>query len=88
MTFDECLRELTAIRRRQGTRCPLIRVDCGGSVFEGRLARSDSDPEYRGQRTSPYGVLAITSPGLTRGPETIVQIENIPSGGIRDLHDA
>jgi hypothetical protein len=44
MTFDECQDVLTRIRRKQGTRCPVIRVDYGGSVFKGRLVRCDSDP--------------------------------------------
>jgi hypothetical protein len=82
MTFEECERELTSIRRRQGTRCPLVRVDYGGSMYEGRLARADSDPEH--SQKAPFGVLVLENPGLSRGPQTILQIANIRDGAIRD----
>jgi hypothetical protein len=85
MTVDECQRELLAIRRRQGTRCPLVRVDCGGAIFQGRLTRADSDPEYRRAHASPYGVLVLETPGLGRGPQTILQIADIARGGIREI---
>jgi hypothetical protein len=85
MTFDECQNALVTIRRRQGTRCPLVRVDCSGTSFKGRLTRADSDPEYRRERASPYGVLVLETPGLGRGPETILQIADIARGGICEL---
>lgn len=85
MTFEECHLALAAIRRNQGTRCPLIRVDYGGTVFHGRLARADSDPERRTQSASPYGVLVLEGLGLCRVPETILQIANIPAGGLHAL---
>jgi hypothetical protein len=85
MTFDECHRNLVAIRRKQGTRCPLVRVDYGGSSYEGRLTRADSDPEHRRGSGSPYGVIVLQNLGLGRGPETILQIANIDEGGICDL---
>jgi hypothetical protein len=87
MTFEECHAALVAIRRKQGTRCPAIRVDCGGTSYLGRLARADSDPEYRRNGHAPYGVLILEGLGLTRGPETILHIANIPAGGIRDISD-
>ncbi len=85
MTFEQCHTTLVAIRRKQKTRCPLIRVDYGGAVFRGRLARSDSDPEHRRNSTSPFGVLVLENLGLSRGPETILQIANIPDGGLHEL---
>ena len=87
MTFEECQSQLVSIRRKQGTRCPLVRVDAGGAVYQGRLTRSDSDPEYRKPSTSPYGVLVLQGLGLSRTPETIVQIANIPGNGIRGLDE-
>jgi hypothetical protein len=87
MTFEKCQSSLVAIRRQQGTRCPLVRVDLGGSVYQGRLKRSDSDPEHRQGRLSPFGVLVLEALGLTRGPETILQIADIPDDGIHSLRD-
>lgn len=87
MTFEQCQSVLVSIRRKQGTRCPLVRVDCAGNVFRGRLARSDSDPEAQKQRgrNSPFGVLVLESPGLVRGPETILQIAEIPTDGVQSI---
>ena len=82
MTFEECHQQLVSIRRNQGTRCPVIRVDFGGSTFQGRLARADSDPEHVQEPKSPYGVLVLEDPGLGRGPQTILQIASIPPGAI------
>lgn len=88
MTVDQVHAHLQAIRRRQGTRYPLVRVDCGGTVYRGRLSRADSDPEHRRRADSPYGVLVLEGLGLGRGPETLVQIATIPEGGIADLDGA
>jgi hypothetical protein len=85
MTFEQCQKALVAIRRKQGTRYPLVRVDYGGAVFRGRLARADSDPEFRNDANSPYGILVIEQLGLARGPETILQIANIPQDGLHPL---
>ena len=87
MTFDQCHANLTAIRRKQGTDRPLIRVDFGGAAYRGRLARTDSDPEARRKSRTPYGVLVLEEAGLARGPETILQIASIPPDGIRDIQD-
>jgi hypothetical protein len=83
MTFEECQQALVSIRRRQGTRYPLVRIDYGGKVYNGRLSRADSDPEYRHDPASPYGVLVLEQLGLSRGPETILQIASIPTNGLR-----
>ena len=87
MTFEQCQSVLVAIRRKQGTRCPLVRVDCGGMVVRGRLARSDSDPEFRRNNGSPYGVLVLEGIGLSRHPETFVQIASIPEDGLRSIDE-
>jgi hypothetical protein len=85
MTFEECGQVLVSIRRKQGTRYPLVRVDYGGQVFRGRLARADSDPEYRHNASSPFGVLVLEQLGLSRGPETILQIADIPQEGLQPI---
>lgn len=87
MTFEQCQSVLVSIRRKQGTRCPLVRVDYGGSVFQGRLRRADSDPEFRREKTSPFGVLVLEDLGVSRAPETVLQIANIPDDGLRSLDD-
>jgi len=87
MTVEQCHEQLVAIRRKQGTRYPLIRVDCAGAVYRGRLSRSDSDPEHRTSAHIPFGILVLEGLGLTRGPETILQIANIPENGISDLDE-
>ncbi len=85
MTFDECHQALLSIRRKQGTRCPILRVDYAGSIYLGRLRRTDSDPEHRAKTQTPYGVLVLESPGLGREPETVLQIASIGSDSIHDL---
>jgi hypothetical protein len=84
MTFEDCHRQLVQIRRRQGTRCPLVRIDCGDAVYQGRLTRSDTDPEYR-RPEAAYGIVVLEGLGLTRGPQTVLQIANIPADGIKDM---
>jgi hypothetical protein len=88
MTFDECQTVLTAIRRNQKTRCPVIRVDYGGSMFKGRLIRCDSDPEHTPKVKPPFGLLVLEDPGLSRRPEMILQIADLATGAIRDGEEA
>ncbi|MDR3635959.1 MAG: hypothetical protein P4L84_19310 [Isosphaeraceae bacterium] len=87
MTFEECYSTLTSIRVRQGTRRPLVRVDYAGTVIRGRLARTDCDPGAPHDERSPYGVLVLENLGLSRLPETILQIADIPDGGLNPLED-
>jgi hypothetical protein len=87
MTFEQCQANLATIRRKQGTDRPEIRVDYGGTAYRGRLARTDTDRPGARERGSPYGLLVLESPGLGRGPETILQIANIPPDGIRDVNE-
>ena len=84
MTFEQCHANLLAIRRRQGTRCPVVKVASNGTVYQGRLTHADSDPEFR-PTGSPFGVLVLENPGLSHGPETLLQIASIPEDGIVDL---
>jgi hypothetical protein len=63
-------------------------VHYGGTVVRGRLTRADSDPEHHHDITSPYGVLVLENLGLSRTPETILQIANIPDGGLRELEES
>lgn len=88
MTFEECRAQIVSIRRRQGTRCPIVRIDCGGSVAFGRLTRTDTDPEHGHDPKSPFGVLVLEDPGLGRGPATTIQIADIPPGGIQEAEAA
>jgi hypothetical protein len=87
MTFDECYAALRSIRSQQGTSCPLVRVDYAGTVFRGRLARTDCDPGAPHDARSPYGVIVLENLGLSRLPETILQIADIPAGGLHPLED-
>lgn len=87
MTLDQCQSALTAIRRRQGTRSPMIRVECQGSRYQGRLVRSDSDPENRHDPRSPFGTITLASPGLFSEREVVLQIANIADGGVQDHQD-
>ncbi|MDB5352932.1 MAG: hypothetical protein JWN86_4179 [Planctomycetota bacterium] len=86
MTFEECQKEVDSLRRKQGTERPLIRVDYGGSIYKGLLARTDSDSESR-TPSSPFGLLVLEEPGLSRRPQTILQIASISSGAIRDPNE-
>jgi hypothetical protein len=88
MTFEQCHANLLAIRRKQGTRCPVVKVAYNGMVYQGRLTRTDSDPEFRRATSSPFGVLVLENLGLGRGPETILQIASIPENGIDGLSAA
>ena len=86
MTFEQCQTVVVSIRREQGTRCPLVRVDFAGTVYRGRLSRSDSDPEFR-RGSSPFGVLVLETPGMTKGPETILQIASIAADGLKSIDE-
>ncbi|WP_435016568.1 hypothetical protein TA3x_004136 [Tundrisphaera sp. TA3] len=88
MTFEQCQANLMTIRNRQGTQCPVVKVAYNGTFYQGRLTRADSDPENRGDSPSPFGLLVLESLGLGRGPETILQIADIPADGIRDMSAA
>ena len=82
MTFDECHERLVQIRRTQGTRHPKLRIDCGGSVYRGRLARADSDPEHRGAPMAPSGALVLDDLKAGRAAQTVLPLAQIDAGGI------
>jgi hypothetical protein len=82
MTFEQCHTHLMMIRDRQGTPCPVVKVAYNGMIYQGRLARTDTDLESRRNSNSPFGVLVLENPGLARSPETILQIATIPEDGI------
>ena len=90
MTFEQCHANLVALRRKQGTTCPAVRVAYNGVIYSGRLKRTDSDSETRRSAASPspFGVLVLENLGLARGPETILQIASIPENGIHDLQQS
>ena len=85
MTFEQCQSDVVEIRRRQGTPCPLVKVHFGGSVYQGRLARTDSDQTRKRAVGSPFGVLVLEGLGLHRSPEIILQIAGIPENGLQSL---
>jgi hypothetical protein len=84
MTFEQCHANLLAIRKHQGTRCPVVKVAYNGTVYQGRLTRADTDQESHRNTRSPFGVIVLEGLGLCRGPATILQIANIPEDGILD----
>lgn len=87
MTFEECRRTIETIRQRQGTTKPVLRVDYGGSIYKGQLARADSDSRGGPPSGSPFGLLVLEEPGLSQSPQTILQIASIAPGSIHDPLD-
>ncbi len=85
MTFEQCQAAVQTLRQKQGTSCPLVRVDYAGTVIRGRLTRSDSDRENCREKASPYGIMTLEYLGLGRGPETVLQIADIPQDGIKEI---
>jgi hypothetical protein len=87
MTFEECHAALLSIRNQQGTARPRVRVDYAGTVIRGRIIRTDCDPGTPHDGRSPFGVLVLEHLGLVSLPETIVQIADIPEGGLQPLDE-
>ncbi len=85
MTFEQCQAAVQTLRQKQGTPCPLVRVDYAGTVIRGRLTRSDSDRGNGREKASPYGIMTLEYLGLGRGPETVLQIADIPQDGIHEI---
>ena len=82
MTFSQCQMVLEEIRRRQGTDRPLVQVVAGSTTVRGRVAQGVSE---RGNPNSPYAVLVVEQPGLTRIPASFIQIASIPDGGLSGI---
>ena len=83
MTFEQC-------QKVAGRHPPQARdaVSHGpgrlrGDHIPGPARPADSDPEFRNEANSPYGILVLEQLGLTRGPETILQIADIPQDGLQ-----
>ena len=47
--------------------------------------RADSDRRNGNGKASPYGIMTLEYLGLGRGPETVLQIADIPQDGIREI---
>jgi hypothetical protein len=82
MTYDQFQAILKEIRRRQGTDRPLVQVVVGASVVRGRVVGGTPGRHTPG---SPYGVLVLEQPGLTREPASFVQIASIPDDGLSGI---
>lgn len=82
MNFERYQAVLDQIRRRQGTDRPLVQVVAGATVVRGRVVRSASG---RSNPNSPYAVLVLEQPGLTRIPASFVQIASIPDDGLSGI---
>ena len=85
MTFEQCQAVLDEIRRRQGTDRPLVQIVAGTTVVRGRVV-----PGASGRRNpnSPYAVLVLEQPGLTRSPASFVQIASIPEDGLSGIESS
>ena len=79
MTFEECQHLITSLRQKKARDIPSCRVDYAGTIYQGRVSRSDADGLEHGKA---FGVLELEDPGLSRRPATLLQIANIPPGGI------
>ncbi len=82
MTLAQCQAVLDEIRRRQGTDRPFVQVVVGATIVRGRVALGASG---RSNPNSPYAVLVLEQPGLTRLPASFVQIASIPDGGLSGI---
>ena len=87
MTFERCQTVLAALGESQGTPSPRVRVDYGGTIFQGRVNWSDRYPDLGRHSGSPFGILVLEGLGRARDPETILQIASIPDDGIRALDE-
>jgi hypothetical protein len=89
MTAEQFESALQEIRRKQGTQTPLVQVTTAFATLRGRVAPPDVDhSHHRRHPTSPFGVVAIEQPGLVPGPLALVQIADIPEGGLREFAPA
>lgn len=86
MTAEQFVSVLQEIRSRQGTLTPMVQVTTAAATVRGRVAQPDVDRlSHRRNTTSPFGVVALEQPGLVPGPLALVQIADIPDGGIREV---
>ncbi|WZO97715.1 hypothetical protein EP7_004760 [Isosphaeraceae bacterium EP7] len=87
MTFEECQATLDGLRTKQKTEKPAVRVAFAGTTYQGRIIRADTDAQVRAPRKSRYGVLVLEQLGLVHGPETVLQIADIPANGIKGIYE-
>jgi hypothetical protein len=85
MTLDQCRGVLAGIRRRQGTRFPVVRVEADGTVLRGRIVHSDSDPDSDHDPSSPFGTITLAPLGLAASGEVILQIASLAKESMRDM---
>src|SRR4051794_19107323 len=85
MTLDQCRGVLAGIRRRQGTRFPVVRVEADGMVHRGRIVHSDSDPDSDHDPGSPFGTITLSPLGLASSREVILQIASLSEDAMRDV---
>lgn len=84
MTAEQFETVLDEIRRRQGTRNPLVQVDTAGRTVRGRVGDLVVDRSSR-RPHSPFGIVSIEQPGLVPGPQTLVQVADILDDGVREV---
>ena len=82
MTLEQYQAVLDQIRRRQGTDRPFVQVVAGATIVRGRVVLGASG---RSNPNSPYAVLVLEQPGLTRMPASLVQIASIPDDGLSGI---
>jgi hypothetical protein len=84
MTVDDCQAVLTTLRRKQGTRCPIVRIDHPEGALWGRLVRCDSDPEHRAAVPAPHARLFVEEPGRDRREVLSVAIAELGPAAVND----
>lgn len=86
MTAEQFASVLQEIRRSQGTTTPMVQVTTAARTVRGRVAQAEVDRLlHRRNTTSPFGLVALEQPGLVPGPSPLVQIADIPDGGIHEV---
>ncbi|AMV38918.1 hypothetical protein [Planctomyces sp. SH-PL62] len=85
MTAEQFETVLEAIRRRQGTRHPLVQIATADQTIRGRVGNFIADRSPRRSTNSPYGIVSIEPPGLVPGPLKLVQVVEILDDGVGEL---
>ncbi|WP_165249043.1 hypothetical protein [Paludisphaera soli] len=85
MTAEQFETVLDEIRRRQGTRHPLVQLATAERTIRGRVGDFVVDRSSRRNPQSPYGIVSIEPPGLVPGPLQLVQVAEILPDGVREL---
>ncbi|MDG3003722.1 hypothetical protein [Paludisphaera mucosa] len=85
MTAEQFETVLEEIRRRQGTRHPLVQVATAGRTIRGRVGDLVVDRTQARHANTPYGIVTMEQPGLVPGPLMFVQVAEILEDGVREL---